>query len=72
MAQVITSENEIPDNVKAYGLSGLAALDRASVTIVTSDNMSGGGDRKNGEGKHGQTNERGEHIDRRKYVRKFG
>ena len=44
-------------------LSGLAALDRTSVTIVTSDNMCGGGDRKKGRGENGEGGKAREHVD---------
>ncbi len=53
----------------AYRRGGLAALDGCGAArgrISTSD-RSGGGDSKDREGKHGEADDRGEHVDRREY-----
>lgn len=50
-----------------HRLRGVTALDGSGAAVSTSDNGSGGGDSKDREGKHGEADNRGEHVDRREY-----
>lgn len=51
----------------AYRRGGGTALDGSGAAVSTSNNRSGGGDSKDREGKHGEADDRGEHVDRREY-----